>query len=257
MLRVFHLLFLAATAVACGGRHVVVEEDANVADVGGDADSDVDSDIEGENDADADNDTGGDADADRHADGDRDAVDDADLDVEEDAEIDADVEGGPFCFPDCPTGTECRHLDGFGLPECVLPTGDLGCATSRHCPEDGRCRDGVCSRLCGCVDGSCSMEDTCVTEDLGCGICMPSGDFDCEDNEDCRLVIDVSICCNCPKTRNVATVEGDDCIFEYPYAGPIPEECEPDCERIDHCWPCREEPGTPECDWMGVCRILR
>lgn len=262
------LLILAVVVVACGGRHVVVEEDANVPDTGRDADADtdvdidhdagVDGDIEVESDADTDRDGGGrDADRDRDADFDGDDVVDADLDESEDAVIDADAERAPVCFPTCPLGTECRHLDAFGWPECVLPTGELGCATSDHCPDDGFCSDNRCRRWCGCVDGSCSPGDTCVTEDRGCGICMHSRDYECEDAEDCRLVIDVSICCNCPKTRNAAGLEADDCIFEYPYTGPIPAECEPECERVDHCWPCREEPGTPECDYLGVCRMPR
>lgn len=149
----------------------------------------------------------------------------------------------PDCAPACPANTVCADLDGVGLPECMWPSsGDLACDAVEHCPADGACDLTVnrCQRSCMCSSNpDCgSPELVCVTEDVGCGLCLPREYFSCDSDTDCVLVVDLSRCCSCPKPRNAETVAAFPCLQPYPFVGVVPAGCEPDCSGVEHCWPC-------------------
>ncbi len=162
------------------------------------------------------------------------------------------------CDPTCPSGSTCRDRDGVGAPECVTPEGELACAGDSHCPADGDCMDGLCSRRCGCAtDNSCTWGDICVTEDEGCGLCMSTDDRACDRDADCLAVVDASNCCRCPRSRNRTAAEADPCLVEFPQTGPPPVGCQPDCGGVDHCWPCDDAPIEVTCDGGAhpICHI--
>ncbi len=190
-----------------------------------------------------------------------DAVDDAGVDRtgEDDAADDsADI---PSCEPPCPAGSECLDRDGVGAPECVRPSGELACVGDdfdhAYCPEDGTCEGDVCVRWCSCLeDSDCGVDEViCVNEDTGCGMCALRDAYSCLDASDCRYVVDLSLCCRCPKARNASTVAADPCLVAYPPVGVPPPGCEPDCTGIDHCWPCAPDGSGLECRGMA-CRVL-
>jgi hypothetical protein len=241
------LVVLVAFVTACGddssGSDVAdtvdfVEDDDGVG-TDADADGDVDAGVDADADADASADIDADVDADADADADEDAAGDADADVDGEVET---------CTPPCPAGSECFDRDGVGRPECVLPSGGLACVDGSQCPSDGECMGGACAQMCGCFDSDvCLPYAICVNEDLGCGLCMSRDYYACVGDADCRYVVDLSLCCRCPKPRNVSTVAANPCLVDYPPVGDPPSGCVADCSGVDHCWPCGTAPGAAFC----------
>lgn len=161
------------------------------------------------------------------------------------------------CSPACPDTAVCMDSDGLGDWECYVDTEppSLACAADSQCPSDGSCIDGRCVRQCGCVeDADCPEDHLCLTEDLGCGVCLPGDDFACGQDADCAWVVDVSRCCPCPKARNLTTRDADECLVDAPFGGQSPEACLPDCSGVDHCWPCPVGPEQASCSAGGFCR---
>lgn len=169
-------------------------------------------------------------------------------------------DGGPepACTPACPATSTCQDRDGVGAPECVTPGGALTCADDTHCPDDGVCTQGMCVRICACLtDDDCPLDHLCVTEDEGCGLCVPLEPYLCSGDGDCVVVVDASNCCRCPRPRNRATLEATTCLVPHPQAGDPPAGCEPDCAGIDHCWPCEQDPAGLHCQtgFYQICRF--
>ena len=161
------------------------------------------------------------------------------------------------CSPACPATAVCMDSDGQGDWECYVDTEPplLACAADSHCPADGNCIDGRCVRQCGCVeDADCQQGHLCVTEDLGCGICLPEEDFACSGTSECMLVEDVSQCCPCPKARNLTARDADPCLMDSPPGRQVPEPCQTDCSEVDRCWPCTPGAEQLTCSAAGLCR---
>ncbi len=166
-------------------------------------------------------------------------------------------EGFEPCGPACPATSVCMDADGLGAWECYVDTEPpiLACNEDSHCPTDGACNNQACLRHCGCIeDAACPENNLCVTEDQGCGLCLPASDFACGSDSDCAWVVDLRQCCACPKARSVLVKDGDPCLVDSPFTGEVPTDCRPDCTQVDHCWPCPIGPNQVNCSASGICR---
>ncbi len=166
-------------------------------------------------------------------------------------------EGYAPCGPACPATSVCMDADGLGTWECYVDTepAALACNEDSHCPTDGACSNQACLRHCGCIeDAACPETHLCVTEDQGCGLCLPASDFACGSDSDCAWVVDLRQCCACPKARSVLVRDGDPCLVDSPFTGEVPADCRPDCTQVDHCWPCPPGADQVNCTASGICR---